>query len=125
VLLIDGLDECDTRICQVEMLRLIGTSLRQYPNTVRFLIASRPEAHIRGIFEDVLWQGLSDSANVEQSFEDVEIYLRDEFARIHREHKNTMSTVQIPWPSPDILHDLLQKSSGYFVYASTVVQVRG
>ncbi|KAJ7843258.1 hypothetical protein B0H13DRAFT_1648511 [Mycena leptocephala] len=27
-----------------------------------------------------------------------------------------------PWPSPDIINDLVQKSSGYFIYASTVVK---
>ncbi|KAJ7824829.1 hypothetical protein B0H13DRAFT_2375260 [Mycena leptocephala] len=33
-----------------------------------------------------------------------------------------MSAVPSPWPSPEIIHHLVDKSSGYFVYASTVVK---
>ncbi|KAJ7176745.1 hypothetical protein C8R46DRAFT_872772, partial [Mycena filopes] len=57
-----------------------------------------------------------------KSFHDVERYLVDEFARIHQEHHETMATVPIPWPPPDIMEALVEKSSGYFVYASTVIK---
>ncbi|KAJ7847074.1 hypothetical protein B0H13DRAFT_2675379 [Mycena leptocephala] len=49
-------------------------------------------------------------------------YLCDEFARIHREHRDTMAAIPVPWPSSDILDSLVQKSSGYFIYASTVIK---
>ncbi|KAJ7911748.1 hypothetical protein B0H13DRAFT_1614251 [Mycena leptocephala] len=122
ILLIDGLDECDTHRAQVEILRLIASAVGQDPNTFRFLIASRREAYIREIFEEPCFDGILDSVNAEQSFEDVRNYLRDEFARIHREHRDTMDSVRTPWPSPEILDFLVQKSSGYFVYASTVIK---
>jgi hypothetical protein len=122
VLLIDGLDECDTHRAQVEILCLIRSAVHQHPNTFRFLISSRPEVHIREVFEDPSFDGIFHSVNVEQSFADIQKYLRDEFARIHREHRDTMGSVPTPWPSPDILEMLVQKSSGYFVYASTVIK---
>ncbi|KAJ7789149.1 hypothetical protein B0H14DRAFT_247846, partial [Mycena olivaceomarginata] len=50
------------------------------------------------------------------------MFLCDEFARIHREHKHTMESVTTPWPSAEILEALVDKSSGYFVYAATVVK---
>ncbi|KAJ7922193.1 hypothetical protein B0H13DRAFT_1524104, partial [Mycena leptocephala] len=50
ILLIDGLDECNTRDSQVEILHLIRITVCLYPSKFRFLIASRPEAHIREIF---------------------------------------------------------------------------
>jgi hypothetical protein len=58
---------------------------------------------------------------VEQSFEDIKKYLRHEFARIHRDHE-TMATVALPWPSPEIFDQFVWKSSGYFIYASTVIK---
>ncbi|KAF8182121.1 hypothetical protein K438DRAFT_1161410 [Mycena galopus ATCC 62051] len=122
VLLIDGLDECDTHHAQVEILRMLGSIVQQHRTTFQFLIASRPEAYIRDIFEESFFDGIHDSLNVEQSFKDVETYLRDEFVRIHREHKHTMGAIQTPWPPADILEELVSKSSGYFVYASTVVK---
>ncbi|KAJ7190573.1 hypothetical protein GGX14DRAFT_382083 [Mycena pura] len=33
-----------------------------------------------------------------------------------------MATVPFPWPSPQIIDALVSKSSGYFIYASTVIK---
>jgi hypothetical protein len=122
ILLVDGLDECDTHNAQVEVLHLIGHVVCQHPNVFRIIIASRPEAHIRDILEEPSFGGILHSVNIEQSFDDVRTFLCNEFARIHREHKHTMEGVPTPWPSVDILKGLVRKSSGYFVYASTVVK---
>jgi hypothetical protein len=73
-------------------------------------------------FEQPSFHGILDSVNVEQSFEDIRTSLSNEFARIHREHKDTMRDICIPWPSPDIVDRLVGLSSGYFVYASTVIK---
>ncbi|KAJ7890836.1 hypothetical protein B0H13DRAFT_2530625 [Mycena leptocephala] len=120
ILLIDGLDECNTHRAQVEILRLIASAVGQHPNTFRFLIASRPEARIRETLNEPSFHGILDSLNVEQSFEDIRKYLRDEFARIYCEHRDTMRDVPTPWPSPEVLKTLVYKSSGYFIYASVI-----
>jgi hypothetical protein len=122
ILLIDGLDECDVHRVQVKILRLVESAVGQHPNTFRFLVASRPEAHIREILDEPSFHRIRQSINVRQSFEDIRKYLRDEFGRIHREHRDTMSRVPTPWPSPKVLETLVHKSSGYFIYASTVIK---
>ncbi|KAJ7791019.1 hypothetical protein B0H14DRAFT_2535236 [Mycena olivaceomarginata] len=33
-----------------------------------------------------------------------------------------MTHVQLPWPPHDIFHNLVEKSSGYFIYASTIIK---
>jgi hypothetical protein len=33
-----------------------------------------------------------------------------------------MAAVRTPWPSSEIIQELVEKSSGYFVYASTVIK---
>ncbi|KAJ6598348.1 hypothetical protein DFH09DRAFT_1022665 [Mycena vulgaris] len=118
VVILDGLDECEGEHVQQELLRSIAQS--QLP--LRFLIASRPEPYIAEIFREPCLNGFHRPLNIQQSFEDVRIYLRDEFARIHREHHETMLTVATPWPSPADINKLVSKSSGYFIYASTVIK---
>ncbi|KAJ6490071.1 hypothetical protein C8R45DRAFT_1139094 [Mycena sanguinolenta] len=119
-ILIDGLDECEGQDTQIEILRAIRNACNP-SNPLRFIVASRPEEHIREMFHSPFYSGCYHPVNVEQSFEDVRKYLRDEFTRIHREHR-TMASVPHPWPSPDLLDDLVKKSSGYFVYAATIIK---
>ncbi|KAJ6482426.1 hypothetical protein C8R45DRAFT_302144 [Mycena sanguinolenta] len=120
VIIIDGLDECEGQTIQQEILRSIGSTICEGPLPLRFFIASRPEPHIRGIFTTAL-QGIHCSINIEQSFDDVRTYLLDEFTRIH-EHHETMARIPFPWPAFDIVEYLVRRSSGYFVYASTVIK---
>ncbi|KAJ6465434.1 hypothetical protein C8R45DRAFT_877492, partial [Mycena sanguinolenta] len=119
VILIDGLDECDGHAFQVEVLHAIRNPSSHHPIFLRFLVASRPEPHIRQVFD-------SSSShyrpfNVEQPFDDVRKYLHDEFSRIHRDH-STMQNISPPWPARDVLEELVRKSSGYFIYASTIIK---
>ncbi|KAF8140720.1 hypothetical protein K438DRAFT_699803 [Mycena galopus ATCC 62051] len=121
VVVIDGLDECEGQNIQQEILRSINTAVRQAPLPLRFFVASRPEPHIREIFVALL-QGIHRGININQSFEDVQKYLLDEFARIHREHCETMATVPFPWPAREVVEWLVRKSSGYFIFASTIIK---
>ncbi|KAF7328445.1 putative nwd2 protein [Mycena sanguinolenta] len=122
VILIDGLDECEGHNIQVEILRIILQSSSQDPSPLRFIIASRPEPHIRQVFDSSSSHYCS--FNVEQSFHDVRNYLRDELSRIHRDHL-TMQNISSPWPIHHVLEELVRKSSGYFIYASTIIKFIG
>ncbi|KAJ7700460.1 hypothetical protein B0H17DRAFT_867330, partial [Mycena rosella] len=117
IIIIDGLDECDGHQMQQEILRILSNY--QHHNSVRILVASRPEAHIS---ETTSMGSASQAFNVEQSFEDVRRYLVDEFARIHHRHSRTMKNVLAPWPSHEELGTLVHKSSGHFIYASTIIK---
>ncbi|KAJ6456313.1 hypothetical protein DFH09DRAFT_633645, partial [Mycena vulgaris] len=99
VFLIDGLDECDGHNIQQQILRLIGSAAKKHHLALRILVASRPEPHIKEIFEEESLRGVADSTNIEQSFEDIRTYLCHEFWRIHREH-SAMKNIPSPWPSP-------------------------
>ncbi|KAJ7748233.1 hypothetical protein B0H14DRAFT_2185817, partial [Mycena olivaceomarginata] len=122
VLLIDGLDECDGHNVHQEILHLIGAMLDKHCAVLRILLSSRPEPHIREMFQDKSLRRLFDSTNIEQSFNDIRGYLRYEFACIHRKHSTTMRNIPTPWPSSQVLEMLVKKSSGYFIYAATVIK---
>ncbi|KAJ7511433.1 hypothetical protein B0H11DRAFT_871593 [Mycena galericulata] len=119
--IIDGLDECTGPEVQQEILRSIGKSLRDRSLNLRYLIASRPEAHIQEIFADSLSK-FHIGFPIDQSFEDVRKFLQVEFSRIHRDHGRTMAEVPLPWPTNEIIDQLIEKSSGHFIYASTVIK---
>ncbi|KAJ7832307.1 hypothetical protein B0H13DRAFT_1734694 [Mycena leptocephala] len=121
VIVVDGLDECQGKNVQQEILHSLARAIHQTPFPLRFFVASRPEPHIQDIFAGPL-KGKHQSLNVPQAFSDVKKYLLNEFARIHQEHRATMAMVSHPWPSPEIIRDLVQNSSGYFIYASTVIK---
>ncbi|KAJ6551263.1 hypothetical protein B0H19DRAFT_1236482 [Mycena capillaripes] len=121
VVVIDGLDECEDQSSQQEILCSIGHVFHEHQLPLQFLIASRPDPHIQEIFTDAL-NRIHCPVNIDQSFADVRKYLLDEFARIHHEHCATMSRVPAPWPSPEIIDHLVRKSSGYFIYASTIIK---
>ncbi|KAJ6506776.1 hypothetical protein C8R45DRAFT_511193 [Mycena sanguinolenta] len=122
VIVIDGLDECDNQNVQQEILRSIGNAIRDEYLPLRILIASRPEPYIHKIFTGPSLTRCHGSLNIQQSFEDVRQYLVDEFTRIHTEHHETMATVPRPWPPVPVIQKLVNKSSGYFLYASTVIK---
>ncbi|KAF8201294.1 hypothetical protein K438DRAFT_1821748 [Mycena galopus ATCC 62051] len=110
VIVIDGLDECEGQTIQQEILRAIGSAIHEGPLPLRFFV-----------FVDAL-RGIHRGVNINQSFYDVQKYLRNEFARIHREHDETMATVPFPWPTDEVVNTLVRKSSGYFIFASTVIK---
>ncbi|KAF7372845.1 NACHT domain-containing protein [Mycena sanguinolenta] len=118
-ILIDGLDECEGHDTQEEILRAIWNSSCAIP--LRFIVASRPEPHITEVFESSFYSGRYRPVNVEQSFRDVRKYLQDEFTRIRLQHR-TMVNIPSPWPSLDVLEDLVEKSSGHFIYAATIIK---
>ncbi|KAJ7718809.1 hypothetical protein B0H16DRAFT_1337083, partial [Mycena metata] len=86
-----------------------------------FLVTSLPEAQIRETFAEPCLIGNHRVLNIKQSFEDVRKYLEVEFDRIHRQHQ-TMTTVPFPWPEAEILERIVRDSSGYFIYAATIIK---
>ncbi|KAF7358362.1 hypothetical protein MVEN_00886200 [Mycena venus] len=124
VIVIDGLDECDGDDTQQEVLRSIAHASCRETLPILIFIASRPESHIRETFAELGLNGISRALNINKSFNDVRRYLLHEFGRIHSEHR-TMAGIPLPWPQSNIVEDLVQKSSGYFIYAATVVKFIG
>ncbi|KAJ7627675.1 hypothetical protein DFH06DRAFT_1339185 [Mycena polygramma] len=119
-IIIDGLDECEGEDFQQEILRSIGRAL-QSNVPLRFLIVSRPEPHIEEVFgEEPSLQG-HNNVNVEQAFHDVRVYLLDKFERIRESHRS-MDQVCDPWPVEEDVEHIVEKSSGYFIYAATVIK---
>ena len=126
--IIDGLDECQEFETQTRILKLIGEALQKYNLPLRFLIASRPETHIREIFDTSLLNQRTRRIVLDGSFHpdrDIRIFLEDRFVEIAGRHQDLMANVDTPWPSTSVIDFLVQKSSGQFIYAATVLKFVG
>ncbi|KAJ7725796.1 hypothetical protein B0H16DRAFT_1429797 [Mycena metata] len=120
-IVIDGLDECDGEHVQQTILRAIGSALSQESLPILFLVASRPEAHIRETLAEPCLAENHRALNIRQSFGDVRKYLEVEFDRIHHAHE-TMTAIPFPWPEAEIVQRIMRDSSGYFIYAATAIK---
>ena len=126
--IIDGLDECDSHETQKLILEIIFEAVAIEKIPLRFLIASRPEAHIREAFDQPTLRSITKRVVLDDSFgpnQDIERYLRDGFKSIYDQNSTLMEQVARPWPGTGILDLLVQKASGQFIYASTVLKFVG
>ncbi|KAJ7494851.1 hypothetical protein B0H11DRAFT_919998 [Mycena galericulata] len=128
VLILEGLEECEDKKSHQEILHLFIDAIRARKLPVRVLITSRSEDHIRRILktDDTLeiCRHIELSADA-SAYEDIGAYLRDGFSGIRSEYSDTGIDFGNEWPPPDALDHLVTKSSGIFLYATTVIRFVG
>ncbi|KAK7058096.1 hypothetical protein R3P38DRAFT_3547490 [Favolaschia claudopus] len=117
VLVIDGLDECDGEALQQEIMVCV---MNAHSFDLRFLVVSRPESHIHAVVPPTS----VDHLIIEGSFPDIQRYLVDKFEHIRTTHE-AMRKVIHPWPEYDLINTLVEKSSGHFIYPSTLIRFIG
>jgi hypothetical protein len=123
VIILDGLDECEGEDAQLEILDMITNALRTNPDLpLRWLILSRPEAHLKDGFSKYTNCGREELIIDAACRDDVEKYTRDGISQI----KDNFSKFTPPdWPLSNQLQELIDRVSGLFVYASTCLHFIG
>ena len=127
LIIIDGLDECHDKATQQLILRLLCETTTVHKLPLRFLIGSRPESHIRASFDQKSLYTITHRVVLDETFKpgrDIRIFLQDGFAKICAENP-ILSHIEQPWPSGGIIDLLVQRSSGQFIYAATVLKFVG
>ena len=124
VIFIDGLDECLNHEERITLLRAMSMTTGTHSASLKFLITSRPELPIVRVFNTTPLVEVSARHSLDdapESIEDVEYFLSAKFDEIKRTHP---SKRHIPrdWPSSQITSDLVQKSSGQFIYPATIIR---
>ncbi|TFK71489.1 hypothetical protein BDN72DRAFT_436655 [Pluteus cervinus] len=131
VIVIDGLDEGRLEQEQKELLRGILVSIDRLGTSIKVLISCRPERHLEAILEDFapklgpfyriqLGQAPEDN-------DDIRTFLRVSFDRIchDRRKDGTMSIMDGIWPSDGQIEELVDRASGQFIFAATVLKFVG
>ncbi|KAI3611298.1 nwd2 [Moniliophthora roreri] len=131
LIVVDGLDECSgSRYAKQEQQRIlfiIAKAMAALMRCIRlrFLICSRPEPPIREAFDTDGFRWLLHRIALDNTFEtsrDMVIFLTAEFKRIRTSPRNHHIRFPIPWPAPGVVDELVQKASGQFIYAATVIK---
>ena len=127
LVIIDGLDECHEHATQQSILRLLCETITIHKLPLRFLIGSRPESHIRESFDQGSLYTVTRRVVLDETFNpgrDIQVFLQDGFAKICAKN-SILSRVEQPWPEEGIIDLLVQRSSGQFIYAATVLKFVG
>lgn len=126
VILLDGLDECEGSDAQIIIIKLISRFSQQHPsNPLRWLIASRPEAHIIRTFKSAEIKGTfleqDVPANSDAACQDVEKYLRAQFIELQSKYEDLIPR-GVPWPAERDVAQIASMASGYFIFATTAIR---
>ena len=112
---------------QQTILRLLCETITDHKLPLRFLIGSRPESHIRDSFDQESLYTVTRRVVLDGTFDpgrDIQVFLQDGFAKI-RAKNSILSPAEQPWPEEGIIDLLVQRSSGQFIYAATVLKFVG
>jgi len=126
VIIIDGLDECMAENHQ-DILKLIFFALQQPCFPFCVIVTSRPEPLIVTQLDSPQYRDKNWTINLnnrKDAKDDLRIVLRSGFTKIHDNpvHAQSMTSVPKPWPNDFAIEKILGRSSGQFVYASTVLK---
>ncbi|KAF4615757.1 hypothetical protein D9613_012426 [Agrocybe pediades] len=123
-IVIDGLDECVDKKARCELLEVLASGITRTSLPFVFLIASRPEHDITSLLNSRSFAAISQKIYLDEKYlpdDDIRLYLRDSFNTIKMDHPSK-NLIPHPWPCDNILNELVQKASGQFIYATTVVK---
>jgi hypothetical protein len=124
LVIIDGLDECSDPKIQQNILEVLANAQQQHRLPLIFLVASRADQHISLMFNTGLLSGITSRLALDESYlpdKDIKLFLTDKFQEIKSTHR-LRAYIASQWPLPNVLDRLVQKSSGQFIYASTVIR---
>ncbi|KAF9552542.1 hypothetical protein CPC08DRAFT_269092 [Agrocybe pediades] len=124
LIIIDGLDECSAINSQRDLLLALH-EVTSITTLIRFLICSRPESHLNNTFSlphmaPVIHKIFLDDDDFVAS-KDIRVYLVDKFRQIKEGH-SFRQRLPDPWPTPKTVETLVDRSSGHFIYAATVIR---
>jgi hypothetical protein len=124
LIIIDGLDECDPPAVQSSILEVISHLFHHYRLPLLVFIASRPERHLTHSFSTGSLPEFHTTLALDDTYkpdDDIRLFLADNFRQVKATHP-MKRYLDDSWPSDDVLESLVKKSSGQFIYASTVVK---
>jgi hypothetical protein len=120
LVIVDGVDECTEQTTQRDIIRAIGTAINDHELPLRFIITSRPEPHLKNLFNSREIKPISKQISLQDPHFDtetnIEHYLRSELARIS---EGSLENAQ--WPTELDIRNLLDKSRGQFLYPSMII----
>ena len=123
LVVIDGLDEVTGKDVQADIIKIIGNTMKDIRLPLRFLVASRPEPHIVDAIDNLRSQFPKDRVSIMDLrkdtlvHRDIRRYFKVKFERIRAKD----AYLPQDWPGEDVIDQLVDKASGQFIYATTII----
>ena len=124
LVILDGLDECGDANTQKYILEVLSRAVAQISFPLIFLVTSRPEQAIRNSFNKLSMSSLTKQLPLDDTYEpdaDIKILIESKCEEIRETHP-ARASLPSPWPSHHEIEQLVTKSSGQFIYTSTVLK---
>ena len=124
VIVVDALDECIDDQPASAILSVLGRHARQL-QSVKLFITGRPEPRIRTGFRLPLLEPLTQifllhEVKLSNVDGDIQLYLQEKLTAVSKRRSDL--DLSDPWPCDEDLMSLTKKSSGLFIFASTLVR---
>ncbi len=124
VLLLDGVDECDRKDEQANLIRIVTDFVQSDSFPAIAFFASRAEDQISTVFRSSSVSNITLRLPLDDHYlpeHDIRVFLNDSFNEIKRTHPFG-HLLSDNWPEASDVQEIIQKSSGQFIYASVVVK---
>lgn len=125
LIVIDGLDECLEAHIQSLVVNTLTKAIDfiQHKIPHKLLILSRPEPHLVSLFNERRFHSTLRRLALDnrwQPDDDIRLFLLENIQYI--KHHHSLSDLLVNWPKSNDVDELVRRSSGQFVYASTVIK---
>ena len=123
LIVIDGLDEITGKDIQTDIIKTIGNAMNDIRLPLRFLVSSRPEPHIVEAIQSLRSRFPNDRISIMDLREDVLVHrdIRRYFKVKFEEIRAKDDCLPPDWPGEDVIEQLVDKASGQFIYATTIM----
>ena len=124
VIIVDALDECVDDQPASALLSVLGRYVKDL-SSVKFFITGRPEPRIRTGFrlpllEPITQVFLLHDVELSDVDKDIRLYLQEKLTAVAKRRSDL--DLSDPWPRDQDLTTLTKKSSGLFIFASTLAR---
>ena len=124
VIVVDALDKCVDDQPASAILFVLGRSAKQLPS-IKFFITGRPEPRIRAGFRLPLLEPFTQvfllhKVKLSSVDEDIRLYLQEKLTVVAKRRSDF--DLPNPWPCDEDITVLTKKSSGLFIFASTLAR---
>ena len=123
-LILDGVDECTDDATQVDIIHTFGNLLQHRDLPLLILFSSRRETQLQMAFNEWDMVGILRQLPLDnryQAEDDIHRFLIARFDHIKRTHP-LRKYLAAGWPAVEHVGQIVDKSSGQFIYASVVVK---
>ncbi|KJA16985.1 hypothetical protein HYPSUDRAFT_104185, partial [Hypholoma sublateritium FD-334 SS-4] len=124
VFLFDGVDECDDEDDQASIIRIVADFVKSNSFPVLAFFGSRTEPQISTVFRSAALSDITRTLALDDKYlpdDDIRVFLNDSFDEIKRTHPFAR-LLDTNWPTTSEVGEIVEKSSGQFIYASVVIK---